>query len=469
MLSYLAKRHITIGFLREIDSFLRSHPEIYDHAGPWTQKFNSLPPLAAYKHFLTGYVRPARYVPGWLPETQDFTLPQYFVPPRMDRAFDEELLEFFDIDGGSYRYDILREMDQVVGGLCYKIQCGIQVKNADRKLVAYAIWGNPVDAFKYYEYSYQTVWLKHKYLPEHVVLEEVPKTDNYTLPAPSVLGPDEGHRSHLFTRKRMAKAQDDGIDVLDVLMQDFTSELAKKGHRRDHISKLKRQAQKALDQERDDPQGYDIVDLVMDIADYQPRLSRPDSKDTGASYSAAKFTINGRAVDSNFSTFALPGGVTMETYASPGFVVKDNLKVEPSTPQSFKQQRGQTIGSKQQGKHPISLAARKRKVNCASARSSLSTARKQEELLINAGESQERIKQARRMRIAAERNLAGHLMSLNKNKKNLTTDEVNDLMKLAHFTHFHGKKTKELAAQGWNNPDYERLVTNLQHCDRLLS
>ncbi|GME32767.1 hypothetical protein BKCO1_2200043 [Neofusicoccum parvum] len=274
LLSYITRRKITVGFLNEIDQLLRNNPELYYHSPEWSLHFNTARPLDAYKFFLKGYTKPARYLAGFFPDVQSFTLPQYFIPGKLDGLFDEELHGFFA--GQEYRHDILQEIDKLVDSLCYRIQCGQFVKNADRRLVVYALWANPVDAFKYYEYSYQTSWLQHRYLPEHVELCNIPKGRDYTLPTPSVVDYQGGHHSHWTTRLKMAKANDEGVDVLDVLMQEFVQTLARKGHGRNHIESLRREARATLDSERDDPQGYDIVDLIMGLVDAQPRLNRPD-------------------------------------------------------------------------------------------------------------------------------------------------------------------------------------------------
>lgn len=114
---------------------------------------------------------------------------------------------------------------------------GMLIPYRRRRLVLYAVFGNPVDAFKYYEYNYQTEWLAHRYLPEHVVLSEIPKPEDYTGPEPIVLGSGngrkpEGQRDHNSTRLRMARAKNQGVDVIEVLLDDFVSHLVRKGLKR---------------------------------------------------------------------------------------------------------------------------------------------------------------------------------------------------------------------------------------------
>jgi hypothetical protein len=85
---------------------------------------------------------------------------------------------------------------------------GRPVPLALRKLVCYALWGNPVDAYKWFEYSYQNEYMPHRYLPEHVVLGHLPKPTNCEDPRPSVL---TGCRRHGDVRARMARANDQGV------------------------------------------------------------------------------------------------------------------------------------------------------------------------------------------------------------------------------------------------------------------
>ncbi|OCL05369.1 hypothetical protein AOQ84DRAFT_252231, partial [Glonium stellatum] len=213
LLEYLTKRHISPGFLFEIDQFLRAHPELLEYAPAFVKEFNSASPLRAYKHFLKGYTKPARYIRGVIPDGE-VTFPADFRPPELIKAYDEELTEFFD--GFEYRYDILERIDRDVYDACQELKARITVPHRRRRLVAYAVFGNPVDTFKYYEYNYQTEWLAHRYLPEHVVLSEIPKPEDYTEPEPSVLGSrddpkPEGQREHRLTRLRMARAKDQGV------------------------------------------------------------------------------------------------------------------------------------------------------------------------------------------------------------------------------------------------------------------
>ncbi|KAF2139265.1 uncharacterized protein K452DRAFT_275420, partial [Aplosporella prunicola CBS 121167] len=208
LLSYLQRRHITPNFLNEIDKFLANHPEIADYAPRFVQDFNSLTPFDAYRYFLKGYTRPARYIKDHLPEG-NFVLPVGFKYERLVNAVDEELIGFFE--GHDYRYDILEEIDCQVAYFVADLQRGHLLKRADRTLVVYAIWGNPVDAYKYFEYNYQTKWLKHRYLSEHIVLDDIPRQDGYSLPNPRQTGEDEGHRGHYMVRLRMARAADEGV------------------------------------------------------------------------------------------------------------------------------------------------------------------------------------------------------------------------------------------------------------------
>jgi hypothetical protein len=59
--------------------------------------------------------------------------------------------------------------------------------------------GYPADAYKFYEYNYQEEYMPHRYLPEHVVLNDIPKPPTYTEPVPR----SEGWRSHALVRFHM--------------------------------------------------------------------------------------------------------------------------------------------------------------------------------------------------------------------------------------------------------------------------
>ncbi|KAF2092419.1 hypothetical protein NA57DRAFT_25189, partial [Rhizodiscina lignyota] len=212
LLMYLAQRRITPGFLNEIDLFLRGHPELAEYTPDFVRRFNNARPLAAYRFFLKGYTRPARYVPGILPERDDqITLPHEL--PSVASTVDDELVDFFD--GYEYRYDILRRIDDQVRALCNFLRSGGRLTWTQRLLVGLTLFGNPVDAYKHYEYNYQTEWLPHRYLPEHVVLSEVPKEPDYSVPTARVRtldgADDKTRHTFLNTRRKMARANDAGV------------------------------------------------------------------------------------------------------------------------------------------------------------------------------------------------------------------------------------------------------------------
>lgn len=119
---------------------------------------------------------------------------------------DPELVDFFD--GFDYRHDIIERIDQEVYMGMRELACGRSITLALRKLVCYAVWGNPVDAYKWFEYSYQNEYMPHRYLPEHVVLGHVPKPADYTEPRPSNTS---GYKKHGDVRARMARANDQGV------------------------------------------------------------------------------------------------------------------------------------------------------------------------------------------------------------------------------------------------------------------
>jgi hypothetical protein len=207
LLGYLSMRKVSTGFLVEIDQFIRGHPELAKHASGmrFLEELTNLPPLEAYQYFLRGYTRPARYIDGII-LTGDFRLPSDFRPKSVSHVRDKELEDFFD--GFKYRYDILDQIDRVVSAACVDLSYGGFVNSGLRRLVCYAAWGNPVDAYKWYEYSYQQDYMPHRYLPEHVVLGEIPKPDDYIEPKPTIM---KGWKRHREVRFRMAKAKDEGV------------------------------------------------------------------------------------------------------------------------------------------------------------------------------------------------------------------------------------------------------------------
>jgi hypothetical protein len=61
---------------------------------------------------------------------------------------------------------------------------------------------------EWYEYSLQEDYIMHLYLPEHVVLNEIPKPAYYTKPIPLA---SDVPLKHSRVRARMARANDEGI------------------------------------------------------------------------------------------------------------------------------------------------------------------------------------------------------------------------------------------------------------------
>ncbi|UPX20143.1 uncharacterized protein EKO05_0010385 [Ascochyta rabiei] len=251
LLSYMAARSISRGFLIEIDQFLCGHPEIADcpEGRDTISQLNTSSPLEAYKYFLRGYTRPARYIDGIL-KSGYFTLPTNFSYRPLRSKTDTELVDFFH--GFEYRHDIIDRIDEVVRRGVHAMSLGRAVPSGYRQLICYAIWGNPSDAYKWYEYSLQEEYLPHRYLPEHVVLGHVPKLAGGAEPQPSIL---DSSRRHMDVRYRMARANDEGIDVLDVLMTEFRAALVRRGFRRVDIDNLYVGAKIRLENERRDPTG----------------------------------------------------------------------------------------------------------------------------------------------------------------------------------------------------------------------
>jgi hypothetical protein len=98
-----------------------------------------------------------------LPSLHDIRLPPRL--PRLAAQHDPELDAWFD--GTPYRTDLLQVMDQEVDRIAGKFWRRDIVTYPERKLISYCVWGNLVNAFKFYEYNFQETWLPHRYLPEH--------------------------------------------------------------------------------------------------------------------------------------------------------------------------------------------------------------------------------------------------------------------------------------------------------------
>jgi hypothetical protein len=116
----------------------------------------------------------------------------------------------------------------------------------------YAVFGNPVDAYKYFEYTHQPEFLPHRYLPDHIILCSVPKPEDYKEPKPSVIG---ASRRHAKVRMLMAWSNDQGVDVIDVLLKEYKLALLRKGHGRVEVDRLCAIASERLDEERRYPTG----------------------------------------------------------------------------------------------------------------------------------------------------------------------------------------------------------------------
>lgn len=241
--------------------------------------YNRKRPLAAYLFFVKGYTRPARYVNNYLPDDDRGLLAAAGGSDFTTMKHDDELQDFFD--GYEYRWDILAKIDEEAQKLCNILMQGGRLSHAQRTLVVLAMFGNVVDAYKYYEYNYQTDWLPHRYLPEHVMLLELPKSQ-LAGPVPHHInrsGRECGRiSSHHLTRARMARAHDAGVDVLDVLRRDLEAECVRSGLKRWAIYEVSAEAQHRIDDERQHPTGQDVVDLVMDLVPQRPHRLRYSRK-----------------------------------------------------------------------------------------------------------------------------------------------------------------------------------------------
>ncbi|KAJ8107052.1 hypothetical protein OPT61_g9132 [Boeremia exigua] len=228
-----------------------SHPEIADYPeGRETiMHLNSSSPLGAYKYFLRGYTRPARYIDGII-KSEYFTLPANYQYQPLLTKVDPELVEFFE--GFEYRLDIIERIDVVVRAGIRELSLCRSLPPEYRRLICYAIWGNPSDAYKWYEYQFQEEYLQHRYLPEHVVLGHLPKLAGEANAQPSSLNVSNRHKD---VRYRMARANDQGIDVLEVLIAEFRAVLIRRGFRRVDIDAHHNRAKDSLENERQHPTG----------------------------------------------------------------------------------------------------------------------------------------------------------------------------------------------------------------------
>jgi len=89
----------------------------------------------------------------------------------------------------------------------------------------------------------------------------------------------------------MAHANDAGVDVIDVLLDDFTAVLCRQGLKRKEIEMMRSEAVRNVDHQRRTGGGKDIVDMVMgrahrtEPADFS---RKPNPKDTARSSKIGK-------------------------------------------------------------------------------------------------------------------------------------------------------------------------------------
>lgn len=79
----------------------------------------------------------------------------------------------------------------------------------------------------------------------------------------------------------MAHANDVGVDVIDVLLEDFTATLCRQGLRRPEIERLRAEALRNIDHQRAIGGPRDIVDMVMDRAGRTTPAEPSSKKVTG--------------------------------------------------------------------------------------------------------------------------------------------------------------------------------------------
>lgn len=133
-------------------------------------------------------------------------LPANYPYQPLRAKIDPELVDFFE--GFEYRWDIIDRIDSAVRAGIYELARSQPVTSGWRRLICYAVWGNPSDAYKWYEYQLQEEYLPHRYLPEHVVLGHLPKLASEAEAQPFSLNTS---RRHMQVRYRMARANDEGI------------------------------------------------------------------------------------------------------------------------------------------------------------------------------------------------------------------------------------------------------------------
>jgi hypothetical protein len=136
----------------------------------------------------------------------NFMMPVDYPYQPLSTKTDPELVEFFE--GFEYRWDIIHRIDEAVRAGLEKLSLGRPIPSGYRRLVCYAVWGNPSDAYKWYEYQLQEEYLPHRYLPEHVILRNLPKLAGDAIPLPSSLDNPSRHKD---VRYKMARANDGGV------------------------------------------------------------------------------------------------------------------------------------------------------------------------------------------------------------------------------------------------------------------
>jgi len=94
-------------------------------------------------------------------------------------------------------------------------------------------------------------------------------------------------------RLQMARACDAGVDVVDVLMEEFIAGLARRGFRRVEIDKLKRRAEMEVNHQRKISGTADIVDLVMGLS----RQAQRSRVRRGRMPTVRKRTVNRRITE----------------------------------------------------------------------------------------------------------------------------------------------------------------------------
>jgi hypothetical protein len=196
-------------------------------------------------------------------------------------------VDFFD--GFDYRHDIIDRIDGEVRVAMRELAYGGSVPLALRKLVCYALWGNPVDAYKVRELVHATTVRQPLTTYPHfrsgssiLIRKSICRTGisrNTSFSDISRNLPDKTLNHGLspatrstetfelawrglmiralvsFSDARSLRTMLTSLDVLEVLIAEYRFALVRTGHRRGDIDGLVFKAKQRLENERQNPTG----------------------------------------------------------------------------------------------------------------------------------------------------------------------------------------------------------------------